>query len=201
MPDSDKIVRIYGMAPNMGNASPPPAGVEVWCSNDKRGYQQRYPPALQEWTRWFNMHSRRHQQETYLDCYRWYQSLPTDKPIYMQRVNPDIPASVEFPCLEIQEYFKTSSKPQRYFSFTGAWLMALAIYLGFERIEMWGFEIKSTKPAYAWERPCFFYWVDEARRRGIDVWLPPELIITDAGDPNTYTGPLYGYETKPELEL
>jgi hypothetical protein len=83
----------------------------------------------------------------------------------------------------------------RYFTFSAAWLIAFAIYEGFKRIELWGFMLSQRKPLYARERPCFFYWVEEARRRGIEVVYPAEVGEGEAGDPFEYTGPLYGYET------
>lgn len=78
------------------------------------------------------------------------------------------------------------------------------MYEGFQRIEYWGFRLNATKPAYTWERPCFFYWVKRARDAGVEVFIPPELDQTkdtEPGDPEKYKGPLYGYETRPEVEL
>lgn len=196
-----KVVRILGMAPNLANTPPPKPGEETWLSNSTRGYFRRLPHSKDTWTRYFNLHSVKHQKLTYPETYAWYQSLDGKRPIYFQKFDPTVPGCVVFPKETIQEHFKTGPGPQKYFTFTGAWLIALAIYEGFDRIEMWGFEVRSTKPAYAWERPCFFYWVDLARKRGIEVFLPPELDQTkdtNPGDPETYTGPLYGWETKPE---
>jgi len=196
-----KTVRIMGMAPNLGATPPPLLGEEVWLSNWHYGYNQRLPRALEEWTRYFNLHSRKHQIETYPDGYKWYQKQDGTRPIYFQKVDPTIPGCIAFPGPLLQEHFKTSDKPQRFFTFTGAWLMALAMHEGFERVELWGFELRSTKPAYKWERPCFFYWVKQLQDAGIEVMIPPELDMTrdtEAGDPNAYVGPLYGYETKPE---
>lgn len=199
-----KTVRILGTASSLANAPPPNLGEETWIANARLGYTKIYPRALEDWTRWFNLHSRKHQKGTYLRTYNYQRKLDGSKPIYNQKVNPEIPGSTRFPGPELQEYFKTSDKPFRYFTFSGAWLIAFAIYLGFDRIELWGFEVAHTKPAYSWERPCFFYWIHEARKRGIEVILSQAVDLskgTEPGDPDTYTGPLYGYDTKPELEL
>ena len=75
---------------------------------------------------------------------------------------------------------------------------------GFERIELWGFALrdKPHKPhnCYKFERPCFFYWVKQARDRGIEVTYQKEVekIPFEPGDPATYDGPLYGYSTTPD---
>jgi len=126
---------------------------------------------------------------TYPEAIRWY--AQQTKPIYLQSFTPSIPFSLTFPREDIQQYFSTDGTPFKYFVGTASWLMALAIMEGFKRIELWGFHLG---PKYHYERPCFFYWLDEARRRGIDAYLPPDVEISPAGDPTTYSGPLYGYE-------
>ena len=69
---------------------------------------------------------------------------------------------------------------------------------GFDRIELWGFELRRDHQ-YDFERPAFFYWVEQARKRGIDVFIPEGVEITPPGDPSTYaTGPLYGFEPHSE---
>lgn len=194
-----KTVRIYGMAPNLSKTPPPEKGEEVWLSNWHKGYLIRLPRALTEWTRYFNLHSKRHQLTKYPAGHKWYQDNAHRGRIILRDADPDITPSEVFPREALQDFFSTNGAPQRYFTCSGCWFIALAIYEGFERIELWGFEIKPSKPKYAFERPCMFYWINEARKRGIEVWLPPELRPEapegEAGDPNTYDGPLYGYET------
>lgn len=192
-----KTVRIYGMASNLHKTPPPSNGEEVWLSNHHKGYVLRgLGRAIEgkgEWTRYFNMHSKRHMLHKYPRGYQWYTEQDGTRPIYLQEAQPDIKGSVAFPRDQIIEYFG-----HQYFTCSVCWFIALAIMEEFERIELWGFMVKATKAAYAWERPCIAYWINEAEKRGITVWTPPEMIrptIEEAGDPNTYTGPLYGYET------
>lgn len=137
----------------------------------------------------------------YPSWYLWYGKQA--EPIYLQDVQPDIPNSIKFPKDEIQAYFggPEMGSPGRYFTCTVCWLIAYAIMLGYERIELWGFMLKDkparTHECYKFERPCFFYWVKQARDRGIEVIYqePIERLPFEPGDPSTYTGPLYGYET------
>lgn len=173
----------------------PPSG-EVWCCNARRGYNKRHATAIQYATRWFNLHSRAHMDITYPRDVEWYKQLTI--PIYFQKHQQDIPASIQFPREAIQSFYKTDG---HYFTCSGAWLVGFAIYEGFERIELHGFEIAKRKPAYSWERPCMFYWINKAISMGVDVWYPPNLDwdLAEAGNPDTYTGPLYGFQTKPEL--
>lgn len=199
----NKTVRILGMANNLG-ATPPSNGEETWCSNYHKGYNLKLPRVLanNEWTRWFNLHSRKWQQYKYPHGYTWFTKNDGKRPIYFQKVDPNVPGCVAFPKEEIRKFF--GDPVGTYFTFSGAWLIALAIMEGFKRIELWGFELRDSKPneAYTFERPCFFFWVQEARQRGIEVVYQPEIAALpfEPGDPATYAGTLYGFETKPELD-
>ena len=112
------------------------------------------------------------------------------KRIILQQVHPDVPLSEAFPRDTIISHFGHS-----YFTFSAAWFIALAIYEGFERIELYGFQLSKYKPLYARERPCFFYWIEQAKSRGVEITYPPEIGEGPPGDPALYNGPLYGYET------
>jgi hypothetical protein len=184
-----KTVQILGTAPNLPSTPPLSLGAERWCCNSAGQYVRRWREAdlLNTWTRWFNMHSRWHMERTYPDWLNWYKKQT--KPIVMQRTWPDIPASTVFPRDELMRLFRT-----RYFTNSASWFIALAIAEGFERIELGGFLLRRDQQ-YDFERPCFFFWVEEAQRRGIQLWLPPDLEVSAGGDPTGYAGPLYGYET------
>lgn len=194
-----RVVRICATAPNLTEMPPPQPGVEVWLANWHKGYNRKLPRLLGEWTRYFNLHSRRHMNATYPHGVRWYKSQDGTRPIYFQKHQPDIPGSTPFPREAVEQHFGHS-----YFTFSGAWMAAFAIMEGFERIEFWGFMLRD-KPdrhneCYKFERPCFFYWVQEARNRGIEVIYQQEIadLPFEPGDPHTYTGTVYGFETKPE---
>ena len=200
-----KTVRIYGTARNIARTPPlSEKGVEVWLTNSKQTWGRRYPPALEQWTRWFNLHSKHHILATYPSTYTFYQKEAEGRPIYLQRVQPDIPTSVAFPYEEIQRHFATEKGPNRYFTCSACWLIALAILEGFERIELWGFALSDAKrkfgPCYTFERPAFFYWIQQARNRGIEVTYQKEIerLPFEPGDPDSYNGLVYGYQTKPE---
>lgn len=205
-----KTVRIIGSA---GNTKFTPSrthdekDVEVWLSNSPTTTLLRCPRMIDEWTRWFNLHSKKHILGTYPSAYSYYQNKAEGRPIYLLRHQPDIPTSIAFPRKEIQAFFATPKGPNRYFTCSVCWLIALAIYEGFERIELWGFELRDTKPgsAFAFERPCFTYWMKQATDRGIEVIYQKAIqkLIDEGklipGDPDTYDGKLYGYGTKAEV--
>ena len=188
-------VRIAGTAPTFARMDSPPPGVELWCSNRYLMVKARNLRVIKEdeWTRWFNLHSQAHMRSVYPETWSWFGRQT--KPIVLQKAHGAIPASEAFPGQAIADFFG-----HRYFTCSGTWLIANAIFEDFSRIELPGFAIPKHKPRYMWERPCMFYWVEEARRRGIEVILDPiiEYDASEAGDPHAYTGPVYGYDTKPE---
>lgn len=206
-----KTVRIYGSARNVREAparDPDDFDVEVWLSNSPTTVKLRCPRAMECWTRWFNLHSRAHMVGTYPSGYTYYQTGANGRPIYLQKVQPDVPTSVAFPREAIQQMFATKKGPNRYFTCSVCWLIAAAVFWGAKRIELWGFELRDTKPgsAFAWERPCVAYWIAKAREHGVEVFYQAaiEKLYAEGkmipGDPDAYDGPLYGYSTKPETD-
>lgn len=143
---------------------------------------------------------------TYPAGFSYYKTQANGRPVYFQKIQPDVPTSIAFPYKEIQQFFATRRGPNRYFTCSICWLIAAAVFWGFSRIELWGFELRDTKPgsAFAWERPCVAYWIKAARDAGATVQYQAaiEKLYKDGkmipGDPDDYDGPLYGYDTKPE---
>jgi hypothetical protein len=204
-----KTVRILGSANNLGEMPRTPTVpdsdghiVEVWAVNDKSAISKHLSRIEEEgeWTRWFNLHSRQHMDASYPRDIAFRKQQDGSKPFYTQLFQPDLPGSIEFPRKQIQAAFPEAAN---YFSCSICWLIALAILEGFERIEFWGVRLSDRKKTktYHFERPCFFYWVQKARDHGIDVWYQKEVeeIPFEPGDPTTYDGPLYGYDTKSEV--
>lgn len=200
------------MARNLGVTPPPSPDMEVWLSNSPHGYQMRLPRSMEgrgEWTAWYNLHSRAHMEQRYPSGLQFYQQQDGTRPIYTQLFWPDIPGCVVFPRSEIQQAFPLANgSPNRYFTCTVAWLLAKAIHEKCDRIELWGFGL-ADKPdrhneCYKFERPCVGYWIKQARDRGIEVAYQQEIAqllangLLEPGDPNTYKGELYGYDTRPE---
>ena len=202
-----RTVRIYGTARNVRESpAEVPPGVEVWLANSPTTVKLRCPRSITQWTRWFNLHSRKHMEGTYPAGFHYLKTGADGRPVYLLKKWADVPTSVAFPRERIQAEFATAKGPNRYFTCSICWLIAFAILEGFERIELWGFELRDTKPgsAFAYERPCFAYWVQMARDRGVAVWYQDAVEKLYAagkmipGDPDAYTGKLYGYSTKPE---
>lgn len=185
-----RIVQILGTASNLSNCRDLSefGEAERWCSNSPHVYEVKWPESLDTWTRWINLHSKRHMLKTYPTWYKWYGEQT--KPIYLQESQPDVPSSQAFPAIDIIKHFGHA-----YFTFSGSWFLAWAIMEGFDWIDLPGFHMQRNWQ-HSYQRPCFFYWVELARQRGIKVTYPDEVGQPDPpGDPTTYSGPIYGYQT------
>ncbi len=192
-----RLVRITGTSRNLLQMPVQPKRAETWLCNDPAKYRFM-PPELLRWTRWFNLHSRYWMQRKYPLGLRWY--MAQSRTVYMQRQWPDVIPSRAFPSELIQTTYAGPNGPMRYFTATLAWQIALAMVERFDIIELWGFSLTGR---YVEQPPCIFYWIRRAQASGIEVRMQPGLakLSIASGDPTTYTGPLYGYETKPERDL
>ena len=141
-------------------------------------------------TAWFQLHPKwSFSKEHRWDHYGWLkQEHPF--PIYMQRKYDDIPASAPFPLREIQRsllgaMYRGEAAVEKAFTSTFSYQMALAVHLGFERIEVYGIEL-ALEAEYVYQREAMAFWCGMANGRGIEVWIPEACGLLLA--------PLYGWE-------
>jgi len=94
-----------------------------------------------------------------------------------------IPNSTQFPFEESYKLFallQRENKPgQPYYTNTIAYMMALAIMEGFDRIELYGIEM-SGGTEYAYQKACLEYFIGLANGRGIEVYLPEHCALMNA---------------------
>ena len=202
-----RILQLLGAAPNLV-LTPTIEGAEVWAANNPRILRKKgYALGLSRWTRWINLHSFAHMERTYPNGVQYYRdNARADRPVYLQRaatttiglsgLSAAVPHSRTFPAYALQMLYSVDGRaPFRYFTFSGAWMLAWALALRqFERIELYGFELK-REHQYDYERPCMAYWVTRALAQGVEIVYPVGVDFGAAGDPAAYAGPLYGYET------
>lgn len=104
--------------------------------------------------------------------------------IYMQEAFEYIPGAVKFPMQELTNAFlKRLGRP--YFTSSPAFMLALALGMGYKTIGLYGFEM-GTDTEYHYQRPCFEYWMGLAEGHGVNIELPKSS--------NLNSGKLYGYE-------
>lgn len=103
-------------------------------------------------------------------------------PIYMQNKWDEIPTSEPYPLQAIKDTFGG------YFTNTVSYMLALAIYEGFEEIHVYGVDM-AVSTEYYWQRPSCEYFLGIAIGRGIKVYIPPEADLLK-------TRFLYAFEEK-----
>lgn len=109
-------------------------------------------------------------------------------PIYMQKRDPSVPASLEYPKNRILTEF-ADMRP--YFTNHVAWMIALAMTEGVTSIGLWGINY-SIESEYMRQRGSAEFWLGRAAERGIRIVIPPTCSLL--ADP----GLLYGYESHDE---
>lgn len=117
--------------------------------------------------------------------YQWLKSGNTPT-IYMQEKYEDVPKALEFPKDEVLTMLpnaKVNDGLIREVMSTPSWALAYAVYLGYERIDIYGIELDSNTE-YSYQQGNFKYWVGVAVGRGIEVNVYSSM----------FNAPLYGYE-------
>jgi len=105
----------------------------------------------------------------------WLQQ-PHDLPIWMHDPLPEIPASVRFPRAEINARFgrglwKGERELVNLYATTTVYALALALFLDYERIEIYGAELRSRPDSE--ERDLVFFWMGKVTALGVDVVIHP----------------------------
>lgn len=154
--------------------------IELWAMNMCHRFLTR--PAQ----RWFQMHHRMHNRESGhppghfgrpLDHEEYLAAL--EIPVYMQRVDPLIPYSVEYPLTEVSGAFGG------YFTSTVAYMLALALYEGVDEIGLLGIYMNNGEE-YREQRSCVEYYLGIAKAARVNIVLPTDSTLTKA--------PLYAYD-------
>jgi len=122
--------------------------------------------------------------------YNWITSGNTPA-IYMQERYPEVPKSEQYPRDNIrQKLLKNFNGGQEYYTSSPAYALALAIYMGYRKIEIYGVEME-TDTEYRFQRDGIALWIGIAIGRGIEVKLNSKQLLI---------APLYGYEGDVKLE-
>jgi hypothetical protein len=163
-------------------------------------------PWLKRWDRLFQIHKKfdysRSNNQNDPQHWAWLKSQPGPgqdgfKPVYMQEVDPEVPASVKFPKDEIVARFlpgyrriaKDGEEQIEYFGSTVEYMVALALYEDVEEIQIWGVEMASNTE-YRDQRASGSFWLGIAGQHARIV-LPANCSLLK--------GPRYGYDQVPKL--
>lgn len=185
-----KTLALYGFATNTRDAVKNTQASEIWS------LAWAYKYDVPRIDRLFEMHPVWLFQETDLleygkmrDHWSWLQENVTI-PVYMLGQLPVIPRSINYPIDEVTEYLfhgllKRGLDPSDFYSSSFDYMMGLAIFERWERIELYGFEMGSLTE-YRYQREGAAFFIGQAIARGIEVVLQPQSVLL--------RGKRYGYQ-------
>lgn len=168
-----RTVQILGAGWSWGDVPPLDPTAETWGTNNV--IFARYAGQFHGWDRWFDLHPTAHIQRRRPQAYDWYTRQDGSKPIYQWEINPDIPGSRAYPKDDVLRYFSTQGHEERDFWGSISWLIALAIYEGYERIDLFWFVLQHDQ--YTKQIPSTRYWIGQARGRGVRVCIHGDSML------------------------
>ena len=116
-------------------------------------------------------------------------------PVYSQKAYPEIPNSLEYPIADVMRHFygdldDDALADQAYFTSTISYMVAHAIYEGFDDITLHRILALPPSIEYAQQKPCLDYWIGRAAGAGIRVRISADSNIAR---PMPWESGLYGY--------
>jgi len=181
-----RTVAIVGAAATSGPWAPW-GETDVWVQNEMHGAPWCEVDSV---TGWFQLHPKFSFVKPHpYNHWEWLQE-EHPFPIYMQQVYDDIPSSTPYPRREIQRklignFIRGEEKMEKLFTSTMCYQVALALYEGYERIELYGIELLMDGE-YTYQREAMAFWMGKADGMGVSVWIPDRCALL--------VQPLYAYE-------
>ena len=174
--EGKRTVALIGMAATSCSLAPYDDDVELWGLNESHAF-----PWMKKATRWFQIHNsdswkRYVAKREVRGHFLWLKRNPWNIPIYMQHQQDIIPNSVSYPLHDVVEkvfpLFKRGEDMVKYFTSSFAYMMGIAVLEGFERIEIYGFEM-ADDIEFVKQKACAEFWVGYAMGQGIEIYTPP----------------------------
>lgn len=174
-----KTVAIVGAALTSCSLAPyEEKDVEIWGLNEEHFY-----PWMKRADRWFQMHK---PEKWVPSDFEWMKENPLKIPIYLQFVHPEIPMSREYPLKKVVDKYLSNYRRGdgriKYLTSSFSYMLALALIEGYERVELYGFDM-SVDYEYNTQKACAEFWMGIAHDREIYIPNKGQLLLGD----------LYGY--------
>ena len=157
---------------------------EVWCINSAGG---TYPCdkifMLDPASRFFDSDDAGHQTNSMVKVLE-----NTEVPIYTCEADPRIKNPVVFPVEEVCNFTKCA-----YMNNTVAYAIAYAMYIGVEKIDLFGIDFSYKENLHFAEagRACVEFWISKCMSNGIIVGVSGRSTLLDSNMPGTHK--LYGF--------
>jgi len=132
---------------------------------------------------WMQAASKKTEYQKPRDHWEWLK-MNDDIPVYMLVDHPEVPMCIRYPVEQVSTLVPPARR-RKVFTSSFDYLMGLAIYEGFERIEAYGFEMGSDTE-YRYQREGAAYWIAQCDARGIELVLPENTALL--------RNKMYGYE-------
>ena len=167
---------IVGNGPTRVHAPHADLNYDVWAMNNHPFLWQKRVTAL------FEMHPYVMEASHYTDDYKEWLRTTHPFPIYMHRVHPDIPNSVQFPREDIAQRWggviqKGDKFIQDFYTSTFPYCLALALHKGYTRVEFYGIDL--NKEERVQHRDAVFYWMGIMGASGIEIVLPADTPLME----------------------
>jgi len=171
-----KKVAIMGFAPSWVDTPFNDSSMEIWTLNEAYRMLQLKNIPIQRISRWFEIHNPNSPSKNTPEHTAFLRQCPL--PVYMNNKYDDIPNCVVYPREEIKAYFNRNfisdngvgAKFTEY-SNSISWMVALAIYEGYEEIWITGVDMAQTDE-YAWQRSSCNFFIGYCAGKGIKICIP-----------------------------
>jgi len=184
-----KVLHLYGGATSSTPLPEFPAGAEKWGINNlwcKYNLKERY----EGWTRWFDLHPDAHVQGRKHNMYPWL--CQQTKPIVRFWPDPNMNTQL-YPHEAVRAKFGGT----RFFCSSFDWLMALAIYEGFERVDLYGWRMAQLN--YVHQVKSGQFWIRKAVEAGVEIVNHSKsslfIVKHTVVEPDMSKWKMYGLET------
>jgi hypothetical protein len=179
-----RSVALYGFAPATREGVWQSKADEVWSIVWAYKYDMpRLDRIVEIHPIWMQARSQKPEYVKAREHWQWLKTN-TSIPVYMSEEREEVPMCIPYPLCGVQRMLPRA-RELKVFSSSFDYLMGLAIYEGFGRIETYGFEMGSDTE-YRYQREGAAYWIGYCDAVGIELILPENTALLSKR--------LYGYE-------
>ena len=153
-------IAVMGSAPSSRHLAPfQDMEWEIWCCSPPNFDNPRVDA-------WFELHNL-DRKLTIKQNEPYVKALVAHQRVYVYDQDPRLPNAITFPWRDYVALYGTD-----FFTSSIAWMMAHAISYKPEKIGLWGVDM-SAADEYGQQRPGVKFFIREAKKQGIEIYLPP----------------------------